>query len=565
MLDIDKEKYPYCASGYQYACDVREGKYVVNIHVKNCIKRFFSDLSDENSEYYFCLDSAEKYLNRVQRFRHVKGANWKTPTITYEPWQNFVFMYLMGFMRKSTNRRRFRTAYMEVGRGNAKSAMSSQAGLYFLSMDGELGPEVVCAATKKDQARIVFDDSRRMALKNPKFLKATGTRVLMHSILHNKSGGIMKPLASDTSSMDGLNPSLIIGDEIHEWKRTLYDVLDSSLTKRDDSLFLMISTAGLSTEGIGHEIHSYTAKVLSGDIEDDTWFGIIYSKDKDDDWLDPNTWLKANPNWGVSVDPINFEAKAKKAQETPAAKYSFLVKHLNEWQNTASPFFSLKHWDDCADPSIKIENFTGHTLFTGLDLSQKIDLCCIFHIFKEKGSVDKPIYYLFDRSYIPEARVMDDRNTSYAKWVEQGWLNAMPGEVIDFETIQNQIIEDAKKYNAIGIHADPWSANETLQKLVKARLEAYDFRMNTGNMSEPMKKLDALIREKRIRHNGSPLLRWCLGNVVAKEDANGNVFPRKEHERLKIDLIVAAIMALAGHIKDEEKLSVYEDRGMRFI
>lgn len=563
MIDIDKKKYPFCFSGYEYAKQVQSGNILSCLNVKNCVNRFFSDISKvEYEEYPFYLDydKAERFLRVSQKFEHAKGANWKSKNVTFEPWQNFMFMYLMGFMRKSTNRRRFRTAYVQIPRGQGKSLIASQLGLYFLSLDDEEGPEVICASTKKDAARIVFDSSRVMALKNESFLKATGTRVLAHTLVHPSSNGIMKPVASDSKSMDGLNPSLIVGDETHEWNRKLYDVLDSSLTKRDDSLFFMISTAGLSTEGIGHELFSYSEKVLSGDVDDDTWFSIIYSMDKGDDWLDPDVWKKSNPNWGVSVDPINFEAKAKKAQETPASKYNFLVKHLNQWQNTASPFFNVDKWDECADKSLKFEDFYGERCYIGLDLAQKVDLCTIFYIFK-KGD----LYYLFDKSYLPEERVHDNKNAKFARWVEEGSLFLMSGETINFENLQSEIINDSKKLKINAVHADPWSASDTMQRLSNNRIETLEFRMTTANLSEPMKMLDALIREKKIRHNGSGLLRWCLGNVVAKEDNNSNYFPRKSHSALKIDPIVAAIMALAGYIAEEQNESIYKDRGMVFI
>ena len=559
-----KLKYPFVVSGHNYALDVDSGKINVCVHVKNAVKKYLRELdkayNDPDYKYYFDPSKAEKYLNLVQRFEHVKGANWKTPTITFEPWQNFLFSPLMGFMRKDTHRRKYRTAYTEIPRGQGKSLLGSQIGLYFLSLDGELGPEVICASTKKDAARIVFDSSRILALKNKAFIRSTGTHVEAHKILHPKSNGVMKPISSDSKSLDGLNPSLILGDETHEWRRKLYDVLDSSLTKRDDSLFFMISTAGFNTEEIGHELSQYTKKVLAGEVDDDTWYGLIYSIDDNDDWEDPAVWEKANPNFGVSVDPVNFEAKAKKAKETPASQNNFLVKHLNVWLNASSPFFSIDHWDKCADKNLDINKFKGKQCWVGLDVASKVDLCSVFYIFKQDGK-----YYLFDRSFIPEARIHDNRNVKYAEWVKNGYLNSMVGEVINFEILQNQIIEDSKLFRFIGLNFDPWNATETSQKLMNSKVECIEFRMSTGNLSEPMKKLDAEIRVGNIVHNGSPLLRWCLGNVVAKADHNDNVFPRKEHGRLKIDPIVASIMAMAGHLRDEQNESVYEKRSLIIV
>jgi phage terminase large subunit-like protein len=441
------------------------------------------------------------------------------------------------------------------------SAIASILGLYFLALDGELGAEVLCASTKKDAARIVFDSSRAMAKANPKFLKYTKTTVQQHQIKHDPTGGIMKPLSSDSKSQDGLNPNLIIGDEVHEWNHSLYGVLDSAMTKRDDSLFFMITTAGFNTDGIGFENHSYSEKILNGTIEDDTWFTTIYTIDEGDDWEKEETWKKANPNYGISVDPINFEAKCKKAKETPFNKTNFLVKHLNQWQNQASPFFNLADWDACEDTELKVEQFFREKCMTGLDLAQKCDLVSQIYLFKKDG-----IYYAFDRSHIPEAKLADERNINLAKWKVEGWLGTHEGEVIDFEKIQNDVIDMCKvQHDCVDVLYDPWSANETGQRIMKENISAKEFRMTTQNLSEPMKKLDALLKSRKFRHNGSPLFRWCIGNVVAKPDANENVFPRKSHERLKIDLAVALFMALGGWIADGEEGSIYEERGIRVV
>jgi phage terminase large subunit-like protein len=696
LIKLNPETHPNCVEGVKYAEEVRDGIREVPKMVKLCVARFFKDVErarELEAPFFLDWDYAERFMRVTQKFQHAKGANWKSPFILYEPWQQFKYLYMFGFKNSKTTRRRFRTASLWEPRGNGKahpidqivptpeglkkwkeievgsmliggngkpctvigktpitrqrvykvlfngvdstsleiiecskehewptdrgllethqlilgdkvgdkyvwgtkatlrfkrmfcvevdspdhtyligrtlvkthnSASASQVGLYMLSLDGEVGPEVICASTKKESARIVLDSSRVMAMKNDKFLKNTNTIVFAHNIVHSPSHGIMKAVASEASSNDGINGNCIIGDEMHEWKRDLYDVLDSSLSKRDDSLFFMISTAGLSTEGIGYELYTYSKKVLEGHVEDDTWFTMIWEMDEFDNWESQKVWTKVNPNWGVSVDPINFEAKAKKAAETPASKHNFLVKHLNSWQNQASSYFGLELWDRCKDDSLTLSMFKGKKCAMALDLAQKVDLCSRFYIFKEKvNGVFK--YFLFQRSYLPEARIVDNKNVLYSRWAEEGYLDIMPGEVNDFEKIQKDIIQDSRDFKVFGLNADPWSANETLQKLIKAKIPANEFRMSTQNLSEPMKQLDALIRSGQVVHNGDPLLRWCLGNVVAKEDANGNVFPRKTNERLKIDPIVAGIMALAIWMLEEEKTSVYENRGIRSV
>ena len=562
---IEREKLPNVYEGFLYAEAVLENKMQVPQAVKQQVARFYKDLKsieEGTASFYVDWGAGERFLRLVQKFQHAKGNNWKSSYISYEPWQKFLFTYLMSFMDNRTNRRRFRTAYVQIARGQGKSCIASQVALYFLSLDKEVGAEVICASTKKEAARIVLDSARVMAIKNIDFLKSTGCKVLAHHIEHKPTHSVLKAIASDSNNLDGLGPSLIVGDESHQWKRELYDVLDSALTKRDNSLFILITTAGFNVEGIGYELYAYSKKVLSGDVIDNTWFASIYEMDDNDDWQDPEVWKKVNPNWGVSVDPINFEAKAKKAKETPSSQHNFLVKHLNKWQNTLDAFFDMDKWDACADPSIKLSDFEGKSIYGGLDLASKIDLASVGILAKKDD-----IIYIFDKSYIPETRVIDGKNVMYARFVEEKCLQVMPGEVINFPKIQDEIIELSKTHRLQQVNVDPWSANETIIRLQQAGVNVFEFRMTVANLSEAMKTFDAMIREGKIRHNGSGLLRWCLSNVTAKYDANQNVFPRKNHERLKIDPIVALIMGLAGLLYDQEQkqTSIYESRGLRFL
>lgn len=440
------------------------------------------------------------------------------------------------------------------------SLLASQAVLYFLALDDPRGNEISCAATKKEQARIVLDSARAMARSNKKYLEATGVEVLAHKIVHDKSNSFVRALSSDHDSLDGLNDVLCVMDELHAVSRELFDVIYSGMKKRRDSLMLCITTAGFNTDSVGHSQSVYAKKLLTGDIEDDTFFAIIYTIDEGDDLLDPKAWMKANPNFGVSVDPIVFEATAKKAMITPSDLPNFKVKNLNIWISEAQAFFDLAKWDKGADKSLKIEQFYGEKCYVGIDLASKIDLTCLAYVFKKDG-----IYYIFDRSYVPQRRVEEINNVLYDECVHRGQLIATKGEAIHYPHIQDEFKKDIKNFDIIAAHYDPWCATQFAQELCRERVDMVEFRMTTGNLSEPTKVLDALIREGKIRHNGSPIMRWCVGNVVCKEDANGNIFPRKSHEDLKIDIAVAIIMAIAGWVQNDNNNSVYEDQGIRIL
>jgi len=552
---IDVYTHPNVHSGYQYSIDVLEGKIPNCIYVIGACKRFLKDI--EKNYYIFDIEKAERYLRLTQLFNHVKGRGWKTENITYEPWQNFMLMNIMGWVDPRTNERRFRTAHVEVPRGHGKSLKASQMVLYFLALDNPKGNEISTASTKTDQARIVLDSARAMALSNSKYLKSTGVEVLAHKIVHAKSNSFVRALSSDAKSLDGLNDVLCVMDELHAVDRKLFDVIYSGLSKRNDSLLLCITTAGFDQDGVGYSQSVYGKKVALCEHEDDQFFSIIYTIDEGDDIFDINTWKKANPNYGVSVDPITFEAKANKAKITPSDLPNFKVKHLNTWLSEAKAFFSMDKWDACKDETLKIENFLNKKAYSAIDLASKIDLTAFIQVFREDGK-----YYIFQKAFIPEDTVTEASNVLYDNAIGRGELIATKGEAINYDKIKEYVLEDLSKTQNIATFYDPWNSNQFSQDLIKERVNAVEFRMTTANLSEPMKILEALIREKKIVHNGGETLRWCMSNVVGKEDANGNFFPRKSTDKLKIDLAIALIMAIAGWIQEKETKSIYEERGI---
>lgn len=560
--------HPFCHSGHQYALDVVSGVSPNCKYILGACRRYLKDVeTSKNAEFppfYFDADKAERYLKLVQKFNHVKGKNWKSEHIQYEPWQNFVFMNIMGWISNLTDERRFRTAYVEVPRGSGKSLIASQATLFFLSLDDPKGNEISVAATKNDQARIVLDSARAMAKANPGYLKSTGTKVLAHKITHESSNSFIRALSSDSKSLDGLNDVLCVIDELHAVDRKLFDVIYSGMKKRNDSLLLCITTAGFNTDGVGYSQSVYAKKVATGEVDDDTFFSAVYTIDEGDDIYAESTWRKANPNYGVSVDPMTFEATAKKVKVSPSDLPNFKVKNLNVWISEANAFFDLPKWEACADTSLNLETFKGERYFEGLDLASKVDLTGRAKIFRKKVE-GQMHYYLFINAYLPEETLNNNPNTLYDECVASKHLTATKGEAIHYPQIQAEILADTKLFRNNAVHYDPWNATQLAQLLIKDRVNMVEFRMNTANLSEPLKLMDALIREKRFHHEGNPLMKWCVGNVVCKEDAAGNVYPRKTHEKLKIDLVVAATMALAGWIQEEENESVYETRGIRVL
>lgn len=561
---FNHEKYPNVSKGHKYALDVINGKIVACIYIKEACVRYLKDLKRaEKKDCFFFYDAsrAERFLRIAQKFKHVKG-KWKDPFIIFEGWQCFMGINIFGFIDKETDSRRFRSAHIEIGRGNAKSTIASIMGLYFLCLEEPNGNEVYSAATKKDQAKIILDSARAMAKSNKSYRHRNGVQVLRHHIEHEESNSFFKALSSDSDGLDGLQPVLGLIDELHAHKtREVFDVIDSAMSKRNDSLMFSITTAGFKTTGIGYSESQYAKKLSLGETENDNFFALVFTLDEEDDHYDEKNWIKANPNLCVSVDLKNLRAKARKAKDDPESENNFLVKHLNVWTNASNPFFNIKKWEYIKDlGKVVLEDFKGEKCYAGIDLSTKIDLTSIGLVFHPDEN-----YYLATRNFLPEARVTDLQNRNrelYRKWSNQGWLNLTPGETINYPKLEDEFQELMSMFSLQECYFDPWNATEFAQRMLMERIEMVEFRMNIGNLSEPMKKLDAVIRESQVRHEGSPLAKWCIGNVVAKKDANENVFPRKEHDELKIDPVIPWIMGMAGWMRNKKMPSVYETRGI---
>jgi phage terminase large subunit-like protein len=557
-------EFPNVFSAVQYSIDVVEGEILNSKYVIGACKRFLKDLelsNDPSSKYIFDVEYVERYLRLVQLFEHSIGI-WPTKNIEYQPWQKWVWAGALGFKHRGNTRvPKYRTIYLEVPRGCAKSTMASQCALFFLGLEKDRsGEKIAVFATKSDQARIILDGSRSMARKAEAYLKASGVEVLAHKLVDRGTDSEMVAMSSDSKSMDGLNLRIAFCDELHQMTRELFEVIISGQKKRNDSLTICCTTAGFSLEGVGYAQSQYAKKVALGDVLDETFYAVIYTIDEGDDIFIESTWRKANPNYGVSVDIVAFEATALKAKEVPSDLANFKVKSMNIWLSESNAFFNVAKWDECALPNLKLEDFTNKYCYSAIDLASKVDLTSFGFLFREDGK-----YYFFDRSFIPEKTVEEARNALYDDCIGGGHLITTPGEAINYPKLEEDFLRVLKPLRNHATHYDPWNATAFAQSLENKSINMVEFRMNTANFSEAMKTLDALIREKKFFHNGSPLLRFCIGNVVAKPDAAGNVYPRKTHENLKIDPVITMLMCLAGWITEKEEEKAYASHGIRYI
>ena len=549
----------YATAAKKYAEQVVAGEILACRWVQRACQRQLNDLArfkTKSSKYLFNPKLTDKFgrdfypadnlCGFIERLPHVKGP-LAGESIQLQPWQAFILTTVFGWV-KPDGKRRFRRSYIEVPRGNAKSTLSSALALYMLTADREGGAEVYSLATTRDQARIVFGDAQTMARRSPGFRRRFSVEVGAHNMHVLASGSKFEALSAEGSTLDGLNIHFGCVDELHAHKtRTVYDVVETGTGKRDNSLLWVITTAGSNRAGICYEVRTFVTKLLDGVFEDDTQFGIIYGLDDGDDWTSENALIKANPNWGISVRPEILGPLQAKAMQLPSAVNNFKTKHLNEWVNADTAWMDMRAWDACADTSLDIDNFIGQPCWIGLDLASKTDIAALILIFAHPEISDA--YLTFGKYYLPEDTVHSAGNSQYSGWMRIERLTVTPGNVIDFSWIEADLLDMASRFAVQAVAFDPFQATQLSTRMLGEGLPMIEVRPTVLNFSEPMKILEALVLQKKLAHDGDPVLTWMASNVVAHLDVKDNIYPRKERPENKIDGIVALIMALSRAIK----------------
>lgn len=544
----------YAQRALAYAKRVVAGDEVAGRLERLACQRYLNDLQRQGSDGFpYRLNEAlgARCCRFLELLPHIKG-QWARPQMVdgvmsypklkMEDWQVFIVMNVIGWVNSITGLRRFRRVYEEVARKNAKSTLAAGLLLFCLLADAEPGAQVYSAATTGDQARLVFDDARHMALRSPDLIARFGVTVGMHDITVPTTASSAKPLNAEGSTLDGLNIHAAIVDELHAHKsRAVYDVLDTATGARAQPLIVMITTAGSDRSGICYEQRDYTVKVLERTVEDESWFGIIFTIDDGDLWHDPAVWRKANPNYGVSVLTEDMEAACRKALATPSAQGNFLTKRMNVWVNADSAWMDMQAWDKCADRSLTLDRLKHLPCIIGLDLASKVDVAAAVRIFHD---ADADRYYLVPTFWLPERAVEQGRNSQYDGWRRAGHLRVTDGDVTDFDQIEAHLSSDIAALTVTEVPFDPWQATQLASHMLEAGAPMVEFRQTVQNMSEAMKQLEALVLQGKLVHDGNPCMTWMMSNVVCHRDAKDNIYPRKEREENKIDGPVAAIMAL---------------------
>jgi phage terminase large subunit-like protein len=531
-------------SAAQYQRDVLSGKIITGKLVKLAVERNARDLETAEARgLYFDEEEAERALKFFSYLRHSKG-ELAGKVIELQPWQCWIISVVFGWYNQDTGARRFNTVYEEIARKNGKTTKLGGIGLFGLVKDGEGGAEIYAAATKRDQARILFEESKRMISQ----CKALRSRLdnQQHKIYYPATSSKFEPLSADANSMDGLNPHFALVDELHAHKTAqVWDVLISALGARLQPIIWAITTAGFNKNGICYEVRDYTIKVLQGIIDDDSFFGIIYTIDEEDDWQDENVWIKANPNLNISVNLDYLRNQAKKAAIMPSAKVNFLTKHLNVWVTGASQWCNIERWMECAadydqnnlDPE-EIE-----AVYIGLDLAQISDIASATGVCVMKSGE----WRIIGKHYLPEDSIEEKyRKTTipFYDWAERGYLTLTPGNVIDYNWIKSDLLAWLEVLPVKEIPFDRYNSSQLVNDMLELGAPMVSVGQGFVSMSPALKELERRYLTGQIKHCNDPVLNWAMSNVVAVQDPAGNIKPDKSKSSEKIDPATALTMAV---------------------
>jgi len=501
------------------------------------------------------------YISIIEQLKHYKG-ELAGKAIRLEDWQKKAIAIAYGWEKLNSKGkwvRRFNIQFWFIPRKNGKTILASGTSIADSIIRSEQGGEVVYFATKRAQAKLAWEGTSKMFSSHPElkeFVKEAYSKMTF-----SKNDTSFFTLGRDSDTEDGLNISIGIADEHHAHPDDkLWDVVKSSQGARVQPLMISITTAGFNIESPAYNLYMYAKQILDGMIEDDSFFAFVAEADKEDDPFEESTWIKANPNYGVSVSPDEFKQAADEAKERPEKLNNFLVKKLNLWTNAAQTYLPYDKWMACADDNIPV--FKNNII--GLDLSVADDFSAKVSVYKKDNLI-----YLRPQFYIPGERVLErerELKIPLSTWVRQGYITATPGPTIDYEYISRDIEKELDRCEAFCF--DPYKAAVIVNKLENE----YGFdscipiRQGYLTLSSPTKYFLDLVRECKVRHPNNPVFNWMVSNLAILTDASGNIKPNKSNPNAKIDGPAAFINVLAYLIltKSEEK-NPYLSRGLRSL
>ena len=525
----------------KYPNDVLSGKIPSCEYIRLACERYLSFL--KRDDMYFDTDAVDRVVNFISKLKHITGEH-NGKNFILSDWQFWVICSIFGFKWKKNGTRVTRTAFIQVGRKNGKSAMLAAISAYCLVADREPNAQVIFAANSAKQAGLCFGmTSKFLGGVDP---KGKYFKRYRDKIKFDATNSEILVTAADASKLDGLNSSMYCVDELEEAiNGKVWNVLETSQGMRTQPLAIAICTAGFNLTSFCYEMRQSNIEVLQGTKEDDSMFSAIYELDKDDDYKDPSVWVKANPNLDVTVKSEYLAQQIRKAENNPSLKTSVLTKLFNCWLSSSEEWINSKYIV-AAQQEWKYEDFGNDGIaYLGVDLGSTGDLTCVSVLIP----IDEKFYF---RNYyfIPQEK-LETQNPNmelYRMFQQQGDLIVTPGNVTDYDYVLNKIMKINDEVSVAQVSYDRWSATQFCINATEQGLNMVPFSMSIGSLNRPTKEIARLILSGKVVMYPNKLDNFCFDNVVIKRDWNDNERPIKDNYENKIDGAVAMIIALGGYL-----------------
>ena len=507
-------------------------------YYEKTFERHRQDLLRDDPKLRFNEKLGNRYIKTIESMQHYKG-ELAGQNFKLELWQKKLIVIAFGWEKQNSQGewvRRFSTVFIFIPRKNGKTLLASGISIADMLIREEVGGEIVMFATKREQAKLCWLGTERM-LHSHKELKAF-SKTAYSKVTFSKNDTTFTTLGRDSRSEDGLSVSIGIADEyVQHPDNSLWEVVESSQGARKQPLMLAITTAGTNTASPGYYMYEYAKKILDGVMENDNFFAFVAEPDAGDDPFLEETWIKANPNYGVSVSKDYMEKMAKDASDRPELKNNFLVKNLNVFTNNAESYISFEQWKKSAG---KLPEFD--TFVLGVDASLRDDFTAMVKVKK----VDTK-YYVKPSFYIPEIYATKERerelNAPLLSWIEQGYIIIIPQKEIDTRYLKKDIQEEIEKTEAI-----PYDPHRMRKLVLELEEDGYENCMPISQnytIAAPTNYLMRQINEGNVIHDNNPVMNWMISNMTVKADINGNIRPQKSDANRKIDGVAGLINAMA--------------------
>lgn len=546
----------------KYAKDVTTGKVLAGPHVRAACARHLRDLQEQKKRgFYWDLEQALRVINFFPIVLRLNGGKFEGKPFNLEPWQAFIVGSVFGWKWKDTGNRRFNTVYIETAKGSGKSPLAAGIGLYCLVADGEARAEVYAAATKRDQAMILFRDAVAMVDQSPdltKNLHMSGGKGKEWDIAYHKTDSFFRPIASD-QGQSGPRPHVGLIDELHEHKNGIVvEMIRAGFKFRTQPLLVAITNSGTDKKTVCWEYRQFGAEVSAGSRDDDTMFAYICALDEGDDpFADESCWPKANPSLGTTIEPKYLRDQVTQAKGMPAKES--LVKRLNFciWTEAANPWITYEVWFNVTERGLKPDIYKGRKCYGGLDLSSTTDLTAFVLAFEP--TEDDPYWRLVPYFWLPADGLKEKSDldrVDYLNWVQHGYLETTPGKAVSKKYVLQRIMQITEGYNLSSLCYDRWRIEDLQQIAQDEAIELPNmigFGQGYKDMAPALDLFEEKLKNDGIRHDGNPVMTWCAANAVVDTDPAGNRKVTKERAKGRVDGIVAAIMALGGPAKEEIK------------